>query len=134
MTKVAPVIGFEKTHELLYEKFTELCLEKAHFVRKQCATAFPIMCEVLGNNIFETNMVKKRKFENKDKKIIISFYYSFQYFWNCVMMKSGVSAVPVLRLCRKWPCCVRWNVDEDTLCLPLRNLCLILVNGLLWLL
>lgn len=57
MVKIAPLVGSAKTQELLYTRFVKMCTCKIHFVRKECATAFPVMCEVLGNEMFEKNLV-----------------------------------------------------------------------------
>lgn len=57
MVKIAPLVGCAKTHELLYTRFVKMCTCKINFVRKECATAFPVMCEVLGNEVFEKNLV-----------------------------------------------------------------------------
>uniref|UniRef100_A0A8W7PHG1 Serine/threonine-protein phosphatase 4 regulatory subunit 1 n=1 Tax=Anopheles coluzzii TaxID=1518534 RepID=A0A8W7PHG1_ANOCL len=56
MVKIAPLVGCAKTHELLYTRFVKMCTCKINFVRKECATAFPVMCEVLGNEVFEKNL------------------------------------------------------------------------------
>lgn len=57
MVKIVPIVGYAKTYELVYERFLEMCRCKEHFVRRECATAFPVMCEVLGNELFEKSMV-----------------------------------------------------------------------------
>ncbi|XP_053664240.1 uncharacterized protein LOC128713407 [Anopheles marshallii] len=57
MVKIAPLVGCAKTHELLYSRFVKMCTCKINFVRKECATAFPVMCEVLGNEVFEKNLL-----------------------------------------------------------------------------
>uniref|UniRef100_A0A4Y0BK28 Uncharacterized protein n=2 Tax=Anopheles funestus TaxID=62324 RepID=A0A4Y0BK28_ANOFN len=57
MVKIAPLVGCSKTHELLYSRFVKMCTCKINFVRKECATAFPVMCEVLGNEVFEKNLL-----------------------------------------------------------------------------
>lgn len=57
MAKIAPLIGKQYTYQMLYEKFIQLSLGETHFVRKQCATIFPVMCEVLGHDICEEKMV-----------------------------------------------------------------------------
>ncbi|XP_061499656.1 uncharacterized protein LOC1270308 isoform X2 [Anopheles gambiae] len=57
MVKIAPLVGCAKTHELLYTRFVKMCTCKINFVRKECATAFPVMCEVLGNEVFEKNLL-----------------------------------------------------------------------------
>ncbi|XP_052899549.1 serine/threonine-protein phosphatase 4 regulatory subunit 1-like isoform X2 [Anopheles moucheti] len=57
MVKIAPLVGCAKTHELLYSRFVKMCTCKNNFVRKECATAFPVMCEVLGNEVFEKNLL-----------------------------------------------------------------------------
>ncbi|XP_053674670.1 uncharacterized protein LOC128724976 [Anopheles nili] len=56
MVKIAPLVGSAKTQELLYSRFVKMCTCKINFVRKECATAFPVMCEVLGNDVFEKNL------------------------------------------------------------------------------
>ncbi|XP_035794392.1 uncharacterized protein LOC118467709 isoform X3 [Anopheles albimanus] len=58
MVKIAPLVGSAKTQELLYTRFVKMCTCKIHFVRKECATAFPVMCEVLGNEMFEKNLLQ----------------------------------------------------------------------------
>nr|XP_029735096.1 serine/threonine-protein phosphatase 4 regulatory subunit 1 isoform X2 [Aedes albopictus] len=57
MVKIVPIVGYAKTYELVYERFLEMCRCKEHFVRRECATAFPVMCEVLGNELFEKSML-----------------------------------------------------------------------------
>ena len=57
MAKVAPIIGTEMTHETFFEKFMELTQCEVLNIRKQCATVFPVMCEVLGSEILESNML-----------------------------------------------------------------------------
>jgi hypothetical protein len=57
MAKIAPKIGSEKTNALFYDKFIHLTTSKIHFVRKQCAGVFPVLCQVLGKEIVEKNMV-----------------------------------------------------------------------------
>ncbi|XP_053685372.1 serine/threonine-protein phosphatase 4 regulatory subunit 1-like [Sabethes cyaneus] len=57
MVKIVPIVGYAKTYELVYERFLELCRCKEHFVRRECATAFPVMCEVLGDELFEKSML-----------------------------------------------------------------------------
>uniref|UniRef100_A0A2M4A2Q2 Putative serine/threonine-protein phosphatase 4 regulatory subunit 1 n=2 Tax=Anopheles triannulatus TaxID=58253 RepID=A0A2M4A2Q2_9DIPT len=58
MVKIAPLVGSAKTQELLYTRFVKMCTCKINFVRKECATAFPVMCEVLGNEVFEKNLLQ----------------------------------------------------------------------------
>lgn len=60
MVKIVPIVGYAKTYELVYDRFLEMCRCKEHFVRRECATAFPVMCEVLGNELFEKSMVSDR--------------------------------------------------------------------------
>ncbi|XP_065086453.1 serine/threonine-protein phosphatase 4 regulatory subunit 1-like isoform X2 [Ochlerotatus camptorhynchus] len=57
MVKIVPIVGYAKTYELVYDRFLEMCHCKEHFVRRECATAFPVMCEVLGNELFEKIML-----------------------------------------------------------------------------
>ncbi|XP_062542575.1 serine/threonine-protein phosphatase 4 regulatory subunit 1-like isoform X2 [Armigeres subalbatus] len=57
MVKIVPIVGYAKTYELVYDRFLEMCRCKEHFVRRECATAFPVMCEVLGNELFEKTML-----------------------------------------------------------------------------
>ncbi|KFB51031.1 hypothetical protein ZHAS_00019081 [Anopheles sinensis] len=57
MVKIAPLVGSAKTQELLYARFVKMCTCQINFVRKECATAFPVMCEVLGNEVFEKNLL-----------------------------------------------------------------------------
>ncbi|XP_055538813.1 serine/threonine-protein phosphatase 4 regulatory subunit 1-like isoform X2 [Wyeomyia smithii] len=57
MVKIVPIVGFAKTYELVYDRFVEMCRCKEHFVRRECATAFPVMCEVLGDELFEKSML-----------------------------------------------------------------------------
>lgn len=57
MAKIVPIVGYAKTHELMYDRFLEMCSCKEHFVRRECATAFPVMCEVLGDELFEKSML-----------------------------------------------------------------------------
>lgn len=58
MAKVAPIIGSEMTHEIFFDKFMELTQCEVHNIRKQCATVFPIMCEVLGSDVLEVSMLQ----------------------------------------------------------------------------
>ncbi|CAO1404454.1 unnamed protein product [Diamesa hyperborea] len=58
MAKVAPIIGSEMTHEIFFDKFMELTQCEVHNIRKQCATVFPIMCEVLGSDVLEASMLQ----------------------------------------------------------------------------
>ena len=57
MAKVAPIIGMEMTHETFFDKFIEMTQSEVSNVRKQCATVFPVMCEVLGGDVLETSML-----------------------------------------------------------------------------
>lgn len=57
MAKVAPIIGMEMTHETFFDKFIELTQSEVSNIRKQCATVFPVMCEVLGGDVLESNML-----------------------------------------------------------------------------
>lgn len=57
MAKVAPIIGAEMTHETFFGKFMELTQCEVLNIRKQCATVFPVMCEVLGSEILESSML-----------------------------------------------------------------------------
>lgn len=57
MVKIVPIVGYAKTYELVYDRFLEMCRCKEHFVRRECASAFPVMCEVLGNELFEKTML-----------------------------------------------------------------------------
>lgn len=57
MVKIVPIVGYAKTYELVYERFVEMCSCKEHFVRRECANAFPVMCEVLGDELFERSML-----------------------------------------------------------------------------
>lgn len=57
MVKVAPIIGQEMTKEMFFEKFMELTQSDVSNIRKQCATVFPVMCEVLGSEVLESHML-----------------------------------------------------------------------------
>lgn len=57
MAKVAPIIGMEMTHETFFDKFIELTQSEVSNIRKQCATVFPVMCEVLGGDVLESSML-----------------------------------------------------------------------------
>lgn len=57
MAKVAPIIGMEMTHETFFDKFMELTQSEVSNIRKQCATVFPVMCEVFGSEVLEVNML-----------------------------------------------------------------------------
>jgi hypothetical protein len=57
MAKVAPIIGTEMAHETFFAKFMDMTQCEIPHVRKQCATVFPVMCEVLGSEILETSML-----------------------------------------------------------------------------
>ena len=57
MAKVAPIIGMEMTHETFFDKFMELTQSEVSNIRKQCATVFPVMCEVLGGDVLESSML-----------------------------------------------------------------------------
>lgn len=57
MAKVAPIIGTEMTHDTFFDKFMELTQCEVLSIRKQCATVFPVMCEVLGSEILESSML-----------------------------------------------------------------------------
>lgn len=57
MAKVAPIIGTEMAHETFFEKFMELTQCEVPNIRKQCATVFPVMCEVLGSDLLESSML-----------------------------------------------------------------------------
>ena len=57
MAKVAPIIGTEMAHETFFDKFMELTQCEIPNIRKQCATVFPVMCEVLGSDLLESNML-----------------------------------------------------------------------------
>ncbi|XP_058463205.1 serine/threonine-protein phosphatase 4 regulatory subunit 1-like isoform X2 [Malaya genurostris] len=57
MVKIVPIVGYAKTYDLVYDRFVEMCRCKEHFVRRECATAFPVMCEVLGDDLFEKSLL-----------------------------------------------------------------------------
>lgn len=57
MSKVAPIIGREMSHETFFDKFMELTQCDVPNIRKQCATVFPVMCEVLGCDLLESSML-----------------------------------------------------------------------------
>ncbi|KAG5680723.1 hypothetical protein PVAND_010213 [Polypedilum vanderplanki] len=57
MAKVAPIIGMEVTHETFFEKFMELTQSEVSNIRKQCATVFPVMCEVFGPDTLNESML-----------------------------------------------------------------------------
>lgn len=57
MAKVAPIIGTEMTYDIFFDQFIELTRCEISNVRKQCATVFPVMCEVFGNKTLEDNML-----------------------------------------------------------------------------
>jgi HEAT repeat len=57
MAKVAPIIGTEMAHETFFDKFMELTQCDIPNIRKQCATVFPVMCEVLGSELLESSML-----------------------------------------------------------------------------
>jgi hypothetical protein len=57
MAKVAPLIGTDATHEKFFNKFLMLCQCEIPNIRKQCASVFPVMCEVLGSELLESSML-----------------------------------------------------------------------------
>lgn len=57
MAKVAPIIGTEMAHETFFDKFMELTQCDIPNVRKQCATVFPVLCEVFGVELLESSML-----------------------------------------------------------------------------
>jgi hypothetical protein len=57
MAKVAPIIGTEMTNEIFFEKFIELTQIEVTNIRKQCVTNFPVMCEVMGEEVLESHML-----------------------------------------------------------------------------
>ena len=57
MGKIAPIIGSEHTREIFFDRFVQLTSAFPHNIRKHCATVFPVMCEVLGTDLLETDMV-----------------------------------------------------------------------------
>lgn len=57
MAKVAPIIGSEMSHETFFEKFIEMTKCEVPNIRKQCATVFPVMCEVLGSELLKSDML-----------------------------------------------------------------------------
>ncbi|XP_055631310.1 serine/threonine-protein phosphatase 4 regulatory subunit 1-like isoform X2 [Toxorhynchites rutilus septentrionalis] len=57
MVKIVPIVGYAKTYELMYDRFIEMCTCKENFVRRECAGAFPVMSEVLGEELFEKSML-----------------------------------------------------------------------------
>ncbi|XP_063702550.1 serine/threonine-protein phosphatase 4 regulatory subunit 1-like [Culicoides brevitarsis] len=57
IAKIAPIIGQQKTHDLFYAKFIEICKSHVYFIRKHCAKVFPILCEVLGTATTEEKML-----------------------------------------------------------------------------
>lgn len=54
---MAPIIGSEMTYDTFFEKFIEMTKCEIPNIRKQCATVFPVMCEVLGTEQLDTNML-----------------------------------------------------------------------------
>uniref|UniRef100_A0A336M0L6 CSON009591 protein n=1 Tax=Culicoides sonorensis TaxID=179676 RepID=A0A336M0L6_CULSO len=57
IAKIAPIIGQQKTYDLFYSKFIEICKSSVYFIRKHCAKVFPILCEVLGTATSEEKML-----------------------------------------------------------------------------
>lgn len=57
MAKVAPLIGTDATHEKFFNKFLMLTQCETPSIRKQCASVFPVMCEVLGSELLESSMM-----------------------------------------------------------------------------
>lgn len=57
MAKVAPIIGTEMAHDTFFDKFMELTQCEIPNIRKQCATVFPVLCEVLGIDLLESSML-----------------------------------------------------------------------------
>lgn len=57
MAKVVPIIGTEMTHDTFFEKFMEMTKCEVPTIRKQCASVFPVMCEVLGGDQLEAHML-----------------------------------------------------------------------------
>lgn len=83
MVKIAPLVGSAKTQELLYTRFVKMCTCKINFVRKECATAFPVMCEVLGNEVFEKNLVSLKSAGIDRIKLYLIFPFSFSFLYSC---------------------------------------------------
>lgn len=61
MKIMAPIIGPEKTQEILLDRFLEMCSLDHQYVRKSCAEFFPVFCQVLGTDITESLLVRLRK-------------------------------------------------------------------------
>lgn len=57
MAKAAPVIRSIKTGEFFLSRFLELCEDDEYFVRRVCATYFPVMCKVMGKEITESRLI-----------------------------------------------------------------------------
>lgn len=57
MGLLARKIGPEKTETFFLDIFTKLCNDNVKFIRKSCADIFPIMCNVLGLQITEKELV-----------------------------------------------------------------------------
>lgn len=71
MALLAPIIGAEKTREYFLDKFLELCTNENYDVRKMCAVFCPHLCKVMGVEISEKNLVRKKKLNNKSFDIKI---------------------------------------------------------------
>lgn len=57
MARLAPIIGSEKTEEFFLDRFLEMCVDDIYYVRRVCATNFPVICQVMGPDITETRLV-----------------------------------------------------------------------------
>lgn len=57
MSKAAPVLGPEKTANLLLERYLELCDDEVYYVRRVCATYFPDICRVMEQEVTESRLV-----------------------------------------------------------------------------
>lgn len=103
MALLAPIIGKEKTGELFFDRFLELCVNDRYDVRKLCATYCPHLCKVMGIEISEKYLVCNMCLTKEQYFIIVNHFINFidlcSFFLLCVF-QNCMSQIPAfLVLC-----------------------------------
>lgn len=59
MAQLSIIIGKECTEEFFLTRFLDMCTDPICYVRRACAQYFPIICQVMGNDKTELELVSK---------------------------------------------------------------------------
>lgn len=104
MALLAPIIGKEKTGELFFDRFLELCVNDRYDVRKLCATYCPHLCKVMGIEISEKYLVCNMCLTKEQYFIIVNHFINFIdlcSFFSCVCFKIACHRFQRFLCCAK---------------------------------